>query len=465
MVGSAGSIAVINLSLFAILARLLGPGAFGVIAIATAIIDLLVLLGRLSIPEVLIRQNRLDEIDYSTSFWFSLVSGLCLSAILYFCAGFAADTFALPELEAVFQLLAITAVIFSIGGPYEARIRKTYGFKYLAARNVSSTLMGGFVAIIAALSGMGVYSLVLQRLISVTWMLVSMVIATKWIPNRRFSIGVFKVQFRHGATLTVASFLSNGNQRIVDLIIGYFLGSVALGYLKVAWKGLDAILDLVVRPIAFVTLTTLSEHAGSRGDLNTKYVELIAFASALIFPAFCGLSFISPFFILWIFGDAWQQSIVPMQILTLMGFVVPLIYFKNNYLTVAGKFDVILKLNFFEFAMSCLFAIVFSQISVEMAAFGNLMRLYIVTPIILIVMQYLCDLRSERIVGSVLKPFFATVIMSFVLLIPTLYFGWPQQILPVLIYVFVGVIIYVCLIHFMEPRLAKVVYAKISASW
>src|SRR5262245_35863397 len=131
LVGTAGQ-QTVSFILFVMLARLLSPADFGVMALAAVVIDLLALIGCLGQVQALVQREQLDDTAASTSFWMLQAFGVAMTAVVFLTAPLVASIFALPTLEPVLQLLAPVCLLQTLSAVHEAWLRRTFGFKWLA---------------------------------------------------------------------------------------------------------------------------------------------------------------------------------------------------------------------------------------------------------------------------------------------------------------------------------------------
>ncbi|WP_082443160.1 MULTISPECIES: lipopolysaccharide biosynthesis protein [unclassified Sphingomonas] len=410
MLGSGGQ-TVFQFVLFIVLARQLGPETFGLIGIAVVFIELSSTVGRAGLTEVAIQRPTLDDDDASTAFWSSLAIGLLFTVALLLVAGPLAVGFDEPLLRPVMQWLAPVSALYAVGAVYEAKLRRDFGFKALAARNVTATMASGIVALVLALTGFGVWSLVIQRLIYVVWLLVAMVYSTRWLPRLTWKRDTGVAQLRDGSVIALSSVLGSGNQRIIDLIVGYVLGATALGYLRIAWRALDLLQELSIRQITSVTLTSLSRLQDNREALIAGYLKLVKTTALFAYPMFLGAAVVAPEIITFMFGKQWQLSILPMQVLTLTAIFIPPLFFKSNVLMAAGQMRVVLAVNIFEFVASTIVAYLFARYGLVAAAAGNVARLALVSPVIFVILKSRIGIPIGETISGVLPPLLASGVM------------------------------------------------------
>lgn len=387
--GNGGQL-VAQFVLFVVLARQLGPGAFGIVGIALVVLDILVIVGRCGLTEVLIQQPEVSEREASTAFWTGTAIGVAITAAMIVAAGPIAAVYGLPELGPILRWLSLSAVVYAAGAVYEAKMRSAFDFKRLAARNLSATIVSGTAALIAAFAGLGPYSLVVQRLVSTVWLFVAMVVSTGWLPRLRFDPTTARDQLRRGWGVAAATLLGTGNQKVIDLIVGYVLGSVPLGYLRIAWRALELLNQVTLQPMTAVALTSLARLQADPEAFRRAYEKIVALTAGVTYPIFAGAAVVSPSLVLILFGEHWGRSIVPMQILALTGLFAPLFYYNGIAFIAIGRMRSVMLVNLIEFLISALCAGTAARYGLTWAAMGNVLRTALIAPISMAAMWAIC---------------------------------------------------------------------------
>jgi len=410
MGGAAGQ-AVFQMLVFIVLARALSPGAFGVVAIATAVIDLLNYIGRGGITEVLVQRRELDPRTMNAGFVASVISGSVLTLGLAAMAPVFARAFATPELTPVMIALSPICVLYAAGAVYEGILRHAFQFKQLALRNTTATIVSGLIALGMALGGMGVYALVAQRLVATVWSLAAMAVATRWRPSLDFDNREIASQLKQGSAIALSSLLGAGNQRIVDLVVGFFLGPVKLGYLRIAWRMLDLLNDIVVRPIANVSLSSLPRARHEGRSVEDAYLHLMRYTSIFIVPMFLGFSVVAPDIVPLVFGAQWQTSAQLLSILCFIGLFVPLVSFKSNVLIALSAYRHVFYLNLLEFTLSVGCALAFAPFGLMSATVGYVVRAALVVPLAFIYLERVGGISYRRSLRAAVPASGAALVM------------------------------------------------------
>ena len=244
----------VGLLTFLVLARLLAPADFGLLAMAAVVIALLQTAVEQSFADALVQRRDVTPGLLDTAFWSTLGAGLAAGLLVLVAAGPVALLYSEPALEPVVTVLAASLPLTSLGATHLALLRRRLDFAPIAKRGLIANLAGGTAAIGVALAGGGVWSLVAQSLVVagvgslVLWQ------AVDWRPERRFHREQFGELGRFGGSLVAANMVNFANRYADDLIIGLVLGPVALGFYTVAYRLLWAatrVLAGVASAVAF----------------------------------------------------------------------------------------------------------------------------------------------------------------------------------------------------------------------
>lgn len=402
---------VAGLAIFAILARRLSPVEFGIMGMAAVFLEIVSLVSRAGLIEVLVQRQKLTQADKSTAFWSSLVIGAAGTVLLCVAAGPISAFFGVPEVAEVLRWLSLQLTINAAGTVHEALLRRGLRFRALALRGVLATTVSGSVGVLMAMQGYGVASLVAQALVGAVAMLAILWYCTPWMPSATFAAHEFRRQVRMGGTLCVATLLGTGNQRIVDLVVGHSLGAVALGFMRVAWRGFDMLLELAMRPVSGVSFPLFSNLQHDPRRLAEIYVRLVRLTAVIIYPLFFGAILVAPEVVGLAFGPQWEASIRLMQVLAIGVVSMPMIWFKSNVLMAIGHARSVLWLNLLEFALSFATAVVFCRFGLEAAAWGNVVRVVVVAVPVSWVLQRYVGIRWMALISAMVPASVCTALM------------------------------------------------------
>jgi PST family polysaccharide transporter len=311
-----------QLGLLPILARLIGPSEYGLVALAMPVILLGNVLADGGLVNALGRQRDVSKTVESTTFWVTVGVGLGLA--LAACAAAFPIGWALRQPRLPWLILALSPILLmnSITAVFNGRIIRERRFGAFAVGDVLSTLVGAVTALLAATHGFGAWSLVAQQL--ALW-----ICKLAWITSRggaqigfifRFSEVRHLISF--GANILggyIADFVS---KNVDNLIIGGVLGATQLGYYAMAYQLIRVPDMLISSPFWFYVFTALSRasHQGAPGPIQDLSKAALRLSAAAVAPLFCGLALVADLAVPLIFGPKWIGAIGPLRYLSAAGF-------------------------------------------------------------------------------------------------------------------------------------------------
>jgi len=307
MIGNGGQM-VASLGVFLYLARVLTPTDFGAMGMAAAIVDLLTVLARWGQVEGLLQRGADDQRIRSTSFWLLVAIGIANVVVIALLAQPIAWLTGTWVVASVMLLLAAVPLIGALGQVNEAILRHEMRYRGIAIRNVLATVAGAAAAAILATLDFGVYALAAQKLVFTIVFTLSVIVARPWMPSFAFMREEARRLLGTGFDITISNTLQMANGRIVDLSIGFFLGVVALGMTRVAWRLYDFALQLIIAPLSSVSYSLFARVRHDAEALRQSYLQYIELITLIAAPIFAGVSLVSRDAIVLLAGEQWEGS-------------------------------------------------------------------------------------------------------------------------------------------------------------
>lgn len=335
---------VITLIIQIILARVLLPSDFGIIGMITILIAISQTLLDSGFQNALIREKKVSNTEYSTVFMFNVFMSVVLYIILFMSSDLVASFYDTPVLSNIIKVLGIVLVINSFGLVQRTVLTKELNFRLQTKISIISVLISGGLAIFLAISGFGVWSLVIQQITNQLFQTIMLIIYNRWIPILIFDFTAFKKFFSFGWKLTVSSLINTMYQNIFYVIIGRFYSSTELGYYTNSQKFNDVPVQTMTQAIQKVTYPLLSKLNSEGRNLKENYRLIIRYSSSISFMMMMALGGAANILIPFIFGKNWVNSVPYFQILCLAGMFYPLNAINLNILQVKGRSDLFLKL-------------------------------------------------------------------------------------------------------------------------
>ncbi len=322
---------------FIALSRLLAPEAFGLVALATAFTAFIEIFLDMGFGAAIVQRTDLEREHLDTAFWISTLTGLLFALVGLAASGWIASFYDEPDLAPVLMWLSISFIFVGLSSTQMAILRRRMAFKNLAARSMAATIVGGIVGVGMAIAGFGVWSLVGMNLARSLAGVIVLWQASEWRPRFYVSKKHYKELFTFGASVTGNNVLVVLVRHSDDLLIGYFLGPLILGYYTIGYRLLLVIIRLVTgisNSVAFPTFSRL-QHNPKR--MRQAFYKVTQYTNLLTFPVFLGLAVLASELILALFGAKWEESIPVMQLLALTGMLQAVLFFNGSILRATGK--------------------------------------------------------------------------------------------------------------------------------
>jgi PST family polysaccharide transporter len=370
---------VLALGIFVVLSRQLGPEAFGLVALASVVIDFLRRFVDQGFSEALVQRGDLDQEHLDTAFWTGIATGALLGALMLGCADLLAAAFGEPKLAPVLRWLSLSFVIRGLSSTQQALLVRSLRFKQLALRTLVAELAAGTVAISLVLTGWGVWSLVGQLLAGGVFGVLTLWSVSSWRPGLGFRWRHFRQLSLFGANIVGFKFLNLLTHRIDMLLIGSFLGTVALGYYSVAGRIFHAVTKALTGMMNAVAFPVFSRLQGEPERMRRAFYEATQLTSLVTLPAFLGLAAIAPDAIPWAFGEKWGPSVPVVRVLAVLGILQTLTHFNGSVLKAVGKPSWRLGIALLQAvctALAILFAVRFGITAVAIASVSVAVALY-----------------------------------------------------------------------------------------
>jgi PST family polysaccharide transporter len=327
----------VALTTFVVLGRLLSPDEFGLVAAASVVLWLLRVLVDQGFSQVLVQRRDLSEVHVDTAFWTALGTGIGLALLTAVTAPLVADLYSLPELSDVLRALSIVFVFAALDSTQSALLTRRMSFRTQAVRRLGASLSSGVIAISLAVAGAGVWALVAQTLVYEGLIAVLLWTLVSWRPRRRFSRSCFKELYGFGFRLMLIRVLTNVGAYGDNLLIGVFVGAVALGYYVVGFRVVVVVNTLISLALMQVVLSAFSRLQHDRGLLNAAFYRSTRLAAGISLPVYAGLALVAHPLTVLVFGEKWAPSAPVMQALTLAGFIQGQLIFSTQYVIALGR--------------------------------------------------------------------------------------------------------------------------------
>ena len=337
-----------------ILARLLVPEAFGLVAVASVVINAMRIFQDMGLGRTLIarRDDRPEALD--ATFFMAATTGAALCLAMLAFAPLSARFFAEPETAPLLRLLSVKLVISSLGTVPTALLQRDLKFKALAWPRLIGILAFSVVSVPLAFMGFGAWSMAWGSVAQSAVENVLIWLRSGWSPALRFQFEVAREIFAYSKHVLGISFGSFLHANLDKLLVGKLLGMSQLGYYDLAFALSGAVPALLVQIVSPVLLPAFSQIKDDRERLGRLHVRLVKFLFVFITPAVAAVALFAREGILVFYGAKWEPAIVPLQWLCLFAFVRQIAASTSAVLMVVNevkKFNIIVYLQLFLLAV------------------------------------------------------------------------------------------------------------------
>lgn len=336
------SVQIINFIVQIILARLLMPEMFGLVAMVIVLISIGSALMDSGMTSSLIRTKNPDQIDYSTVFITNLIASFTIYALIFILAPKISIFYNQEILTDITRLLAFSFVIRAFVGVHITKLTKEMNFKLQMRLQIPSVLVAGLIGIAMAYIGYGIWSLVWLNLIQALIFTIQTWLFIPWRPSFIFNKERFKYHFKFGYKLTIASLIDTLYNNLHKIVIGKFFSPAQVGYFTQAENMRLFPVDQISNVMSKVTYPLFSNiHTDEKlREVYRITMKLVLFA---VIPMMFFLIIIAEEGFLLIFGKDWLPAVPYFQILAIASIIRPISSYNLNILKVKGRSGLLLK--------------------------------------------------------------------------------------------------------------------------
>lgn len=335
---------LMSLVISIVLARLLTPDDYGIVAMITVFTNIAMVFITTGFSSAIIQKKELSEADISTMFYSGLALSLVLYGILFFAAPYIAIMYKEPLLT---DMIRVESLIVVLGASYsvqQALISRNLQYKKNFFIGAVCVIVQGISGITFAMNGFGPWSLVFSTLIHYFAHSVLMWCVVKWKPKLIFSTRSFKAMFGFSTKMLAAGLLNAVFNNIRSLIIGVRYTSADLAYYNKGYQYPTLIMTQVDGTINTVLFSSLSKYQ-SDWDAGLKVLRRAMKISLYVcLPLMAGMCAVADPMIRLLLTDKWEGSIVYVRLVAIICMFWPLSA-QRNALNARGRSDVSLKMN------------------------------------------------------------------------------------------------------------------------
>jgi O-antigen/teichoic acid export membrane protein len=330
-----GQYAITTLVTF-VLAAVLGPSDFGLVAMALVYLLFIQMVLRQGMVPALVQRRELDTRHVNSAFWLIMGTGVVLTAVSLLLSGWWSDVNRTPELETVINVMSVLIPLQALVVVQEALLSRHMDFRGLAMRTNASALIGGVVGLVMAFTGFGVWALVAMHVVKSVVDVVVLWTLSDWRPTWSFAPEAAREMLAFSSAAALGSLGSFASSRADALLIGVFFGPTVVGLYRLAQRLVELVTYFTTSALQAVSLPELSRVQGDPQRLSERIMMIIQSAALVALPPL-GLLAGSSGVIMQLLGDEWEPATSALSVLCVVGSVVTLTIFTGPILMAVGQ--------------------------------------------------------------------------------------------------------------------------------
>ena len=355
-----------------VLARVLLPKQYGIVALLTAFITILSIFIDSGLSIALIQKENADEKDFSTVFYVNMTLCATLYVLLFIFAPFIAGLYHNPDMTAYLRVIGITLLVAGVKNVQTAYVSRNLIFKRFFFATLGGTVGAGILGIIMAYTGFGVWALIAQSLFNNAVDTLILWITVKWRPKKVFSFSRLKVLFSYGRKILASSLIDTLYNNIRTFIIGGKYSNDDLAFYDRGSQFPYVIVNNINLSIDSVLLPTMSKVQNDRGAVRSMTRRSIKVSTFLIAPLLMGLAFTATPVIRLVLTEKWLPAVFFLRIFCVTLMFYPIHTANLNAIKAVGRSDMFLKLEIIKKSVGVTALLATFWISVEAMAYSLL---------------------------------------------------------------------------------------------
>lgn len=364
---------IIGIVITMVLARLITPSQFGIIAMITVFSNFSGILIDFGFKSSIIQKKDVTTNDLSSIFWLNLIVGLFLSIIFFISAPLIANIYNEPQLVPLIKFISISFTITAISLVPTALFLKSMDFKSLAIRNLLAAAISGGTGIVLAYIGFGEWALAIQLVLQGFLSTILIWTLTDWRPSFILKWSSILRYTKLSSALFINSSITYFSSNIDNFLIGKMYNQKSLGIYSKSYAIIKLPTTNISKVLSAVFLPSFSKIQDDPAKIKKYYVKIIKIVISISFPLMIMVYFYAKEFVLIVFGDQWIEAVPFIKIFSISGMIASINSLLGSVIISRGRTDLIFKEIYLKRPSVIIGILVGAYISVFAIAIGKLL--------------------------------------------------------------------------------------------
>lgn len=404
---------ILNLVTLIILARLLSPSDFGIVAIAGILITLVDGLKDFGMSSAVIQRKENVEKSLRTGFSIRLIMSILLFCVVYIVAPLWANFFKDQVISSILKISAIVIIIENFNFIPNTKLTKELRFEKIVISGFLGNISYSAVAIFMAYNGYSFWSLVYGRIIQGVVSSIIFWIINPWKFHLQLDKKIAKELFNYGKYVMATGFIILAFDNLIYTVLGKLIGPTVVGYYIIAYTWATFSSRQIVVIFDKVLFSTFSNISNDIPRLGNAFLKTLKYTSIITIPITLGIFALAPEFVKIVLGEKWAPAILPLQILCIAGLVYSLSSATSSLYLSMGKPNISTILVGMQLFLIILFIIPAAKIFglIGVASLVSLSGL-IFAPISFSLAVKFLGIEGKSFVKILIPPLFSAILMA-----------------------------------------------------
>ncbi|RZU01195.1 lipopolysaccharide biosynthesis protein [Rivibacter subsaxonicus] len=337
-----------------LLARLLSPADFGLMAMALAFTAFAGLFRDLGLSTATVQREQLSEAQTNALFWLNVASGAALSLLTVLIAPLVANFYGRPEVRGLLWALAPVFLLGGLGAQPGALLQRQMRFGRKVTAELAGAVAGLLVSVLAAWRGLGYWSLAAGAVAGAATTALLMLALSPLRLARPARSGGLREMLGFGGHVTAFEFINYFHRNLDQILIGRQLGAEMLGYYSRAYQLLMLPITNLRAPLTAVALPALSRLRREPASFRTYYLRITRVMAYASMPLVAGLFVLAPPLIRVVMGPGWDEVVPIFRALAMAALVQPVATLRGVVTLSTGRGADYLKLGIINAVGACI---------------------------------------------------------------------------------------------------------------
>lgn len=395
-----------------ILARLLLPAEFGLIAMITIFTGLATRLAFGGLNAALIQRPKVTDEDISTVLWFNMGMGLAGTLIIWLCAPLISDFYAEPRLTAITRWSSMTILFSSLEMTHGAMLMKELQYRKRALAMILGILVSGTLSILMAYNGYGVWSLVAQSIAMHAVITIIYWITSSWRVRFVFNVKAFREMFSFGHNLMLAVLARTIFENIYAVIIGKLYTATDLGFFQRGKRFTMLFSQVPSMMLSQLNVPMLARSQHDKKEMLRIFSRLFRTGMIIIIPLLTGMAVVAPNMIVVLVGEKWLPTVPYLRILCATGVFYTMFLLCGDVLRGCGAGRAFLKCEIIKHVLTAISIIAAFRFGIEALLIGETIATAVGFVVICKSAMRCLDSSINSLLGWLIKPVLASCVMG-----------------------------------------------------